>query len=1607
MSNYNKTVKGYRLDVPIGSGGFGTVYHAYQEVLNREVAVKVIKDKFINDPQFIRQFESEARIIGRLEHFNIVTLYDYWRDPSGAYLVMRWLRGGSLRGYLKQSNLTVPQVVRVLNQIASALAFAHRHNVIHRDIKPENILLDNDGNAFLTDFGIAVDLQNQDDTAFENISFGSPDYVAPEQLREKIITSRSDIYSLGIMLYELLAHERPFIGADAKEIMKMQLFNPVPSLRLKRPDLPTEIDTIIWQSTAKSPAHRYENVLELALAFQNIALKMDTIPESYLISTQVHTQATRTEPPKPDVKTVITENLATGVLATENLGENSDTGADTDDMATGVLVEYQGKEIPEFLGQIDTIADASQTNELENDIIDTPVQTDEEVLLTTPVQVGYSPVQEVFETSPLENLSSPTLTIEGESLPNPYKGLRPFEETDEKTFFGREIMVNHLIQDFENKYFLALIGPSGSGKSSLVRAGIIPALRRGEILGSREWFYSTMIPSDDPFRELTETLLRVAIAEPENWRDMLLQSEQGLHELLQQILPDDGSKLFLFIDQFEEVFTLGEDEDAREKFLSNLWYALNQENSRLRLIITLRADFYDRPLHYPEFGQMLKDNTEVVLPLNLQELEAAILSPAEQVGLLIDPALTNAILNDVHNQSGALPLLQYALTELYERRQGQRLGYNDYVSIGGISGALAQRAHEIFFTHLNESEQVLARQLFLRLVSIDTNGTATRRRLLWSEMMSGVDNQDMLENIVNAFSQHRLLTIDRDQATRSPTVEIAHEALIGAWERLQQWIEQNRSALQKRQELGTEVDRWLSHQQDKSYLAVGTRLIEFEGLLDNTLLSLRPEEKAYISSSIAIREAEEAREKRTNLLLRVFSGVIFGLFILALFSFFNANDARNDAVIALNDAEIARGEAELAAEIAQSRELASSSLANEDQNDLSLLLAVEALSIGDTYEAENSLLLALQENPLTTAYLHGHNDTIRAVDFDNTGHIAVSSALDNTIIRWDMTSNSMIGMPLTGHEFGVNDVEISPDNRLIASASADRTVRLWDLDTGEGLITLEGHSNDVWAVAFSADSTLLASAGEDSRIIIWDTETGEIIRQIDNAHESIIYTLDFSADMTRLVSGGNDNLVRLWQVASGEEIATIEGHTNWVRVVKFDPSGNAIISSGLDATLRFWDAFTGEQINEALNTEHLRGVYDFDFSFDSQFLATAGSDGRVIIWDLAQRDTRLGSMNAHNNRIWGVAFSPVDYSFLSASEDNNLIRSQLTAIERPGSLIFNTNLRLSEFEIDSLTNRFVVTGELTEESNSMIQVWDNDSLLYDINVSIVSEASTSEVIIITDLALSSDGLIGAVALTTGEVLVWDMPTGDILWVNHQHMSIVKDLDFTPDDSQLFSADEAGVFIIWDVATGNVSPTNITADSAGVTAMAISPDGQYLAIGGREYITIWDIASETVRYDALSTHTNAISVLLFDPQSEYLFSGSRDRSIIQWDVETGNEIQTFTSDSDWILSLAISPQGEHLVSGDLMGAMRIWDLASGRLIGDAISSSSGWLTALHFIDETTVQGSNRDNQILIEWTLDTQDWANQACSISNRQLSEREWEQFLSAEVYAPSCAPSE
>src|SRR5262245_58608460 len=549
-------LRGYRLLETIGEGSHGVVHRALQPHVGREVAVKVIGPALANDPAFVRRFEAEAQMVARLEHPHIVPLYDYWRDPDGAYLVTRYASGGSLRRRISDEGaLPAGTVTLVLDQIGQALATAHRQGVIHRDVKPENVLLDEDGNAYLSDSGIASDTPER---------AASPASLAPEQIRGERPTPQTDVHGLGVTAFACLSGRHPFDGGSVATILERILHEPLPSVRVERPELPSAVDDVIARATAKEPALRYPDALSFATACRTAL-----------------------------------------------------------DPAAGRV-----------------------------------------------------------------NVSGPA--------PNPYKGLRPFLEADAADFFGRDALVDRFVErlaeEGDRSRFLGVVGPSGSGKSSAVRAGLIPALRAGALDGSRDWFYVEMAPGSHPLDELEAALLKVAVDAPSNLADSLGDDDRGLTAAVEAAIPRGASRLVLVVDQLEETFTLVEDEAERRMFLDRL----AEVDPRLTVVATLRADFYDRPLTYPGFGELLAARTEAVPILSPDELEQAIREPAEQVGVETEPGMVAEVVADVAHQPGALPLVQYALTEAFEHRANGRVTLDTYRGIGGVTGALSARADKLY-----------------------------------------------------------------------------------------------------------------------------------------------------------------------------------------------------------------------------------------------------------------------------------------------------------------------------------------------------------------------------------------------------------------------------------------------------------------------------------------------------------------------------------------------------------------------------------------------------------------------------------------------------------------------------------------------------------------------------------------------------------------------------------------------------------------------------------------------------------------------------------------------------------------------------------------------
>ena len=309
-----------------------------------------------------------------------------------------------------------------------------------------------------------------------------------------------------------------------------------------------------------------------------------------------------------------------------------------------------------------------------------------------------------------------------------------------------------------------------------------------------------MLPGAHPIDELEAALLRIAVRPVPRLHDRLDSGSRGLLEAVDLVAPGQA-EVVLVVDQFEEVFTLTTEERERELFLESLRVATADPESRLRVIVTLRADFYDRPLIYPRFGELLAERTEAVPPLTPDELEQAIRGPVERVGVRPEPGLVAEMIADVAHQPGALPLLQYALTELFERRDEDRLTLTAYQELGGITGALSARAERIFEATDQQGRRA-TKQTFLRLVTLGEGRQDTRRRVARSELDALDVEREAIDIVVDTFGRHRLLTFDREPSTREPTVEIAHEALLSAWGRLRTWIDDAREDLRQERRSG-------------------------------------------------------------------------------------------------------------------------------------------------------------------------------------------------------------------------------------------------------------------------------------------------------------------------------------------------------------------------------------------------------------------------------------------------------------------------------------------------------------------------------------------------------------------------------------------------------------------------------------------------------------------------------------------------------------------------------------------------------------------------------------------------------------------------------------
>jgi WD40 repeat protein/serine/threonine protein kinase len=1489
-------IRGYVLQTMLGEGGFGRVYRARQKLVNRDVAIKVILPQSANKPEFIRIFEYEAQLVAHLEHPYIVPLFDYWRDSTGAYLVMRFMSGGSLSHRLKTAVATQDEILQWVDQIAAALSFAHRQGVIHRDLKPDNILLDAEGNAYLSDFGIARGRDRS--MASERVS-GTLAYISPDQLQNLRPTPQADIYSLGIILYRMFAGEHPFAGQSSTEIVQSHMNVLLPNIGEIRPDLPPQVNKIIQSATAKDPAARYADALDVAHALRLAFTPVDTALPS---------------------------------------------------------------------GAVDLDALKRDTTQ----------------------------------------------------LTNPYKGLRAFQEYDAQDFFGRSALVDQLLnrlrEPLPDARLLVVIGPSGSGKSSVVKAGLLPALRRGRLPGSQHWFIADMFPSRQPFEKLAAALERVGTQQPEQLLKELSADKHGLAHILPRILSaDPQTELLLLIDQFEEVFTLVDDENERALFLDSLLHALDEPHSRLRVVLTMRADFYDKPLAYLAFGSRLKQRVETVLPMSPEELDEAITRPADQAGVVFEPGLVQKIMQEIEEQPGILPLLQYALTELFKRREGLVLTHAAYQAVGGVTGALAKRA-EALYGDLDPIEQAAAHQMFLRLITLGEGTEDTRRRVRLSELAADA------EPIAQQYGDARLLTFGHHAVTREPTVEVAHEALLRTWQRLRDWMVSDRDAVRVQRRLAQAAQQWHEAQRDSGFLAQDAPLDQFETLIQTTSLKLNDLERAFLDASRTARaekEAEEttrkAREARTahqaQMLGRMAGAfAVFGVFaILAtLLSITRTNSAQQaedeawqqfdkaqtqsylawqqmniaqthvsnadatltpiPSTLTADASQVVAGETrvELMRLASLSHDLLDASSRNVE---MAALIAIRVLHQENLELADSALVQALDRLQTQQIFLTG-NASINVVVVSSNGETAASAAEDGTLRIWDVATGEML------HTWQASDAALTsltfgPDGETLLSGSADHRLYLWNMATGTVLFTLEGHTAPIRSVAFSPDGQLAASGAEDKTIRLWDTATGQPIATLTE-HTGTVYSVAFSPDGKTLLSGSHDKTLRVWDVASEAAIAVLNGHTDAVYSVAFSPDGKRALSGSEDHTVRLWEL--ASETTRLILSEHLDSVTDVQFSRDGSTLLSGSRDGTVRLWDVATGQS-LRVLEGHSGSVTSVVFSPDRQTALSGSED---------ATVRIWDLAEDRNPHVLKGHTDTASGVAFNPDGLTALSSS----YDGTLLLWEVATGALLRLLEGHTEAVTSVAFSPDGSLAVSGSFDDTVLLWDVATGEALKTLTGHTDDVWSVAFSPDGQLLLSGSKDRTLRLWEVATGEVRHI-FDEQPEEVTSVTFSPDGQTVLSGSLDgTVRLWNVDSGALvgSFETpIEEHLNDIWSVDFSVDGNFVLTGTQDGTLWVWDVTTGKLVHALVQPSDGIWTVAFSPDSQMILSGSNDGGLRLWDIATEKIVRTFRGHVYPVWGVAFSPDGHTLMSGAQDGSVRL-WERDLEAFLDFACSRVFRDLT---------------------
>lgn len=1113
----------------------------------------------------------------------------------------------------------------------------------------------------------------------------------------------------------------------------------------------------------------------------------------------------------------------------------------------------------------------------------------------------------------------------------PYRGLFAFREEDAKFFFGREKFTERLKEVVQTKPLVAVIGPSGSGKSSVVFAGLIPQLR-----SAQTWLINSFRPGDRPFHNLAAKLVPLLenhqsetdqLAEVKNLARKLQEGELTLRDVVQRILEkNSGIRLLLVADQFEELYALCPHEEERQCFLHGLLEAVSTQSQNntldFTLIIALRADFYAQALLYRPFSDALQQHANLTLgPLNSQELQEVVKKPAQELGVQIENGLTERILEVVSKQPGNLPLLQFALTQLWKRQKDSKLTHTAYEKIGGVEESLARHADEVY-GNFKDKQQQRVQQVLIQLVSPgdgteDTRRQATRRQV-------GEDNWDIVTSLANA----RLVVTGQSDATGEETVEMAHEALIRAWEPLRHWMDSARKFRIWQEELRFEVRQWKNCNKDESALLRGSVLLEAKKWIKDPLGVINQEEKVFIQDSQKLQERELTERKRRKLLTIIACILIILSILIAVGSIVQSEQDQNRTILARN--------------LISQAELTS----KQDKNlQISVALATEAINQDLHVAAEQvlyNILPRLPRSSSTLAYQHSivdavafspngkylataglkrntdksgkpdshgnvcvwkinngklnhkplsceeHEDSVNAVVFSQDEKYLATASLDGSACRWEIASSSLkkikcIPPHKDTHKDNKSAVVFSPNGNYLATAGANETINLrnWNDDK---LVSREQPSDYVKAIAFSPNGSYVAKVSLNGIGYVWDVNMNKLLAKFGSQKDAV-NAIAFSPNSEYIATVGSGKTVGVWETTSGKQVTELGDHKNTVVAVAFSPNSEYLVTASLDGIVRLWHKWKTKD-SKPIELKHEGAVTAVTFSPDGKYLATASSDNTGRVWEITSAEITSAEITSpikaaafmiHKDGVNAVVFSP-DGKYVATGSLDGTARLWEISGDRPFKFMVHKDTVKSVAFSQDKDSKYLATAS----NENIVRIWGTNTSekLYDL--------PHQEPV--TDVAFSPNNKYLATVSNNKDIHVWERTNNKKnLFVQKpyllQHQANVNAIVFSPDSNYIATASLDGNARIWEITNGKRLCE--MPHKGSVTNVTFSSDGEDLATASRDNIArVWRKWNHTcVKVKPVELqHTAFVEAVAFSPNGKYLVTGGRDSTARVWEID---------------------------------------------------------------------------------------------------------------------------